>query len=75
MLLYSAERYKVFEDERGNHLEDILEIVIAKNNVGNLGGIPLVFEGRTMKISSMDDYCVLGEQEEANSIDQDENPF
>lgn len=61
LLLYSAERYKVFEDERGNHLDDILEIVIAKNNGGYLGGIPLRFEGRTMKISSMNDYCVLDE--------------
>ena len=75
LLLYSAERYKVFEDENGNHLEDILEIVIAKNNVGYLGGIPLRFESRSMKISSIDDYCVLDEQEEANSIDQHENPF
>lgn len=50
VMLYRPEYYNVYEDEDGNDLHGILEVLVAKNNHGSIGKVRLHFTPRLAKI-------------------------
>lgn len=55
MFLYRPEYYKIMEDEQGNSLKGITEIIVGKNRHGEAKDIKLRFESDFAKFSDLDD--------------------
>lgn len=55
MFLYRPEYYKIFEDEQGNSLMGITEVIVGKNRHGETQNIRLRFENDYAKFSDLDD--------------------
>ncbi|MEM9836188.1 MAG: DnaB-like helicase C-terminal domain-containing protein, partial [Bacteroidota bacterium] len=55
MFLYRPEYYKIMEDEQGNSLKGITEIIVGKNRHGEAKDIRLRFESDYAKFSDLDD--------------------
>lgn len=66
MFLYRAEYYKIEEDEQGNSLKGIAELIIAKNRSGETKDIPLRFISDFADFRDLDmlDFDLLPEADE-----------
>ncbi len=53
--VYRPEYYKMFEDEQGNSLKGVAEIIIAKHRNGSLEDVRLKFTSHFAKFSDIDD--------------------
>jgi replicative DNA helicase len=55
MFLYRPEYYKITEDEQGNSLAGIAEVIVGKNRHGEARDIKLRFESDFARFSNLDD--------------------
>ncbi|MEM7573157.1 MAG: replicative DNA helicase [Bacteroidota bacterium] len=55
MFLYRPEYYQILEDEQGNSLKNVAEVIIGKNRHGETKNIKLSFESDFAKFSDLDD--------------------
>jgi replicative DNA helicase len=53
--IHRPEYYKVFEDEKGNDLRGLAEIIIAKHRNGAVGDVRLRFRGEFVRFQDMDE--------------------
>ena len=53
--IYRPEYYEILEDEDGNSLRGIGEIIIAKHRNGSLGNVRLKWDGQYAKFGNLDD--------------------
>jgi len=53
--VYRPEYYKMYEDEEGNSLKGVAEIIIAKHRNGSLEDVRLKFTAHFAKFSDIDD--------------------
>lgn len=59
IFIHRPEYYKIYQDDRGNDLRGMAEIIIAKNRNGALGDVLLRFKGEFMRFSNPeDDFCI-----------------
>jgi replicative DNA helicase len=58
LFLYRPEYYKILEDEEGNNLQGIGEIIVAKNRNGVLDSVTAKFDGPTMSWKDRDETSV-----------------
>ncbi|MCF0179456.1 MAG: replicative DNA helicase [Bacteroidales bacterium] len=57
--IHRPEYYKMYEDEKGNDLRGLAEIIIAKHRNGAVGDIRLRFKGEFTRFSNIDDDTAL----------------
>jgi replicative DNA helicase len=57
--IHRPEYYKVFEDEKGNDLRGLAEIIIAKHRNGAVGDVRLRFRGEFVRFQNMDDETAV----------------
>lgn len=55
IFIHRPEYYKIYQDDRGNDLRGMAEIIIAKNRNGALGDVVLRFKGEFMQFSNPED--------------------
>ncbi|MEM6398158.1 MAG: replicative DNA helicase [Bacteroidota bacterium] len=55
MFLYRPEYYQIMEDEQGNSLKNVAEVIVGKNRHGETKTIKLKFESDFAKFSDLDD--------------------
>ncbi|MDL2245328.1 replicative DNA helicase, partial [Parabacteroides sp. OttesenSCG-928-J18] len=68
--IHRPEYYKIFEDERGNNLRGLAEIIIAKHRNGATGDVRLKFKGDFAKFMNVgDDYDVKEYTSGINGVD------
>ncbi|MDL2282850.1 DnaB-like helicase C-terminal domain-containing protein, partial [Parabacteroides sp. OttesenSCG-928-G06] len=68
--IHRPEYYKIFEDERGNNLRGLAEIIIAKHRNGATGDVRLKFKGEFAKFMNVgDDYDVKEYTSGINGLD------
>ncbi|MDH6343685.1 replicative DNA helicase [Parabacteroides sp. PFB2-12] len=68
--IHRPEYYKIFEDEKGNNLRGLAEIIIAKHRNGATGDVRLKFKGDFAKFMNVgDDYDVKEYASGINSAD------
>lgn len=53
--IHRPEYYKVFQDDKGNDLHGMAEIIVAKNRNGKTGGARLKFLGATSRFQNIDE--------------------
>lgn len=58
--IYRPEYYQILEDEEGNSLKGIAEIIIAKNRNGALDSIRLKWDGQYTRFSNLDESYFTG---------------
>lgn len=59
IFIHRPEYYKIYQDDRGNDLRGMAEIIIAKNRNGALGDVLLRYKGEFMQFSNPeDDFCI-----------------
>ncbi|MCP3932653.1 MAG: replicative DNA helicase [Bacteroidetes bacterium] len=58
--IYRPEYYKILEDEEGNSLKGIAEIIVSKHRHGGLGNVKLKFVDRFARFEELDDQNFLG---------------
>jgi replicative DNA helicase len=67
MFIHRPEKYGILQDDEGNSLKGVAEIILAKHRNGALGDVPLKFVSEFAKFVEMeDDYF--------GPIDMDEGP-
>ncbi len=68
--VYRPEYYKMYEDEQGNSLKGVAEIIIAKHRNGSLEDVRLKFTSHFAKFSDIDDNFddLLGDNSNDNPI-------
>ena len=57
--IHRPEYYKIFQDDRGNDLRGMAEIVIAKHRNGAVGEVLLRFKGEFTRFSNPEDDMVI----------------
>ena len=57
--IHRPEYYKIYEDEKGNDLRGLAEIIIAKHRSGSVGDIKLKFRGEFVRFQNMDEDTSL----------------
>lgn len=67
--IYRPEYYQIYEDENGNSLKDIGEIIIAKHRNGPLDTIRLKWNGQFAKFSNLEDEAFSG-MDDSSYFDQ-----
>ena len=63
MFVHRPEYYGILQDEDGNSLAGLAEIVISKYRDGQVGIIRLKFDGSIVKFKDIDDYSTLSKTE------------
>lgn len=58
--IYRPEYYQILEDEEGNSLKGIGEIIVAKHRNGALDSVRLKWDGQYAKFSNLDDDAFTG---------------
>lgn len=59
IFIHRPEYYKIYQDDRGNDLRGMAEIIIAKNRNGALGDVLLRYKGEFMQFSNPEeDFCI-----------------
>jgi len=58
--IYRPEYYQILEDEEGNSLKGIGEIIVAKHRNGALDSVKLKWDGQFAKFSNLDDDAFTG---------------
>lgn len=53
--IHRPEYYKIYEDEKGNDLRGLAEIIIAKHRSGSVGDVRLRFRGEFVRFQNLDD--------------------
>lgn len=53
--IHRPEYYKIYEDEKGNDLRGLAEIIIAKHRNGAVGDIRLKFIGQYVRFQNLDE--------------------
>lgn len=53
--IHRPEYYKIFEDEKGNDLRGLAEIIIAKHRSGSVGDVRLRFKGEFVRFQNLDE--------------------
>lgn len=75
--IHRPEYYKIFQDDKGNDLRGMAEIIIAKHRNGAVGDVLLQFKGEISRFSNPDDdMCIPmpGEQEGTSLLRSRINP-
>lgn len=72
--IYRPEYYQILEDEEGNSLKGIGEIIVAKHRNGALDSVRLKWDGQYAKFSNLDDEAFTG-LDDANFFDQAGDDF
>ncbi|MGH1334610.1 MAG: replicative DNA helicase [Aureispira sp.] len=67
--IYRPEYYQILEDEEGNSLKGVGEIIVAKHRNGALDSIKLKWDGQYAKFSNLDDDAFTG-LDDASFFDQ-----
>ncbi len=57
--IHRPEYYKIFQDEKGNDLRGMAEIIIAKHRNGAVGDVLLRFKGEFTRFSNPDDDMII----------------
>ena len=57
--IHRPEYYKIYEDEKGNDLRGLAEIIIAKHRSGSVGDIKLRFRGEFVRFQNRDEDSSL----------------
>ena len=57
--IHRPEYYKIYEDEKGNDLRGLAEIIIAKHRNGAVGDVRLKFRGEFTRFCNIDDDSAL----------------
>ena len=57
--IHRPEYYKIYEDEKGNDLRGLAEIIIAKHRSGSVGDVRLRFRGEFVRFQNMDEDSSL----------------
>lgn len=57
--IHRPEYYKMYEDEKGNDLRGLAEIIIAKHRNGAVGDVRLRFKGEFTRFCNIDDDTAL----------------
>lgn len=70
LLLYRPNYYKIWEDENGNPVKDIMELIVAKNNFGKTGKITLQHNPSFTKFSEI----IANKNEKTTKLISDLNP-
>jgi replicative DNA helicase len=55
MFIYRPEYYQILEDEEGQSLKGVADLIIAKNRAGALTDVRMRFTGEFARFSNMDD--------------------
>lgn len=55
LFIHRPEYYKQYEDEKGNNLRGLAEIIIAKHRSGSVGDIRLRFRGEFVRFQNLDE--------------------
>ncbi len=53
--IHRPEYYKIYEDEKGNDLRGLAEIIIAKHRAGSVGDVRLRFRGEFVRFQNLDE--------------------
>lgn len=56
--IHRPEYYRIYEDEKGNDLRGLAEIIIAKHRNGAVGDVRLRFEGAFTRFSNLDENSI-----------------
>ena len=82
LFLHRPEYYKIFQDDRGNDMRGMAEVIIAKHRNGALGEILLRFKGEFCRVSKPEeDICIpmpgepIGTKLGSSSISKTKVPF
>lgn len=73
MFVHRPEYYGILQDEDGNSLAGLAEIVISKYRDGQVGIIRLKFDGSIVKFKDIDDYSTLSKTETKESKPETNN--
>ena len=57
--IHRPEYYKIFQDEKGNDLHGMAEIIIAKHRNGAVGDVLLRFRGEFARFQNPDDEMII----------------
>ena len=57
--IHRPEYYKIYEDEKGNDLRGLAEIIIAKHRSGSVGDVRLRFRGEFVRFQNLDEDSSL----------------
>ena len=57
--IHRPEYYKIYEDEKGNDLRGLAEIIIAKHRSGSVGDVRLKFRGELVRFQNLDEDTSL----------------
>ena len=63
--IHRPEYYKIFQDEKGNDLHGVAEIIIAKHRNGAVGDVRLRFVGQYARFQNLQDESIAPLPEEA----------
>ena len=80
--IHRPEYYKIFEDEKGNDLRGLAEIIIAKHRSGSVGDVRLRFRGEFVRFQNLDEDSSLtptltpwsGDHELTSRMDNEPRP-
>jgi len=73
--IYRPEYYQILEDEEGNSLKGIGEIIIAKHRNGALDTVRLKWDGQYAKFSNLDDDAFTGLDDKSFFSQANNNQF
>lgn len=59
IFLHRPEYYKIFQDDRGNDMRGMAEVIIAKHRNGALGDVLLRFKGEFTRFSNLEDDMLI----------------
>lgn len=68
IFIHRPEYYKIYQDDRGNDLRGMAEIIIAKNRNGTLGDVWLRFKGEFTRFSNPEDDFGIPTPDEEHGI-------
>ncbi|MDR0795137.1 MAG: replicative DNA helicase [Tannerella sp.] len=72
--IHRPEYYKIYEDENGNSLIGLAEIIVAKHRNGMTGDLRLRFKNEFAKFINIDDDLPIREYTSKSSINEDSMP-
>ena len=61
IFIHRPEYYKIYQDDRGNDVRGMAEIIIAKNRNGAVGDVLLRFKNEFMQFSNLEDDLIFDE--------------
>ena len=65
LIIHRPEYYKIFQDEKGNDLKGVAEIIIAKHRNGAVGDVRLRFIGNYARFQNIEDDSLAPLPEDA----------